>query len=45
MMRHENNFPKKNQLFVPIADAKTEETKQRRIKKALSILLETKKLK
>lgn len=37
------SYTKKKELVVPIADAKTEETKQRRIEKALSMLTETKK--
>lgn len=37
------SYSKQKELIVPITDAKTEETKQRRIEKALSILLENKK--
>jgi len=37
------SYTKQKELVVPIADAKTEETKQRRIEKALSILIADKK--
>ena len=37
------SYSKQKELVVPIADAKTEETKQRRIEKALSILITAKK--
>jgi Bacteriocin-protection, YdeI or OmpD-Associated/Domain of unknown function (DUF1905) len=37
------SYSKKKELVIPIADAKTEDTKQRRIEKALSILLKSKK--
>lgn len=37
------SYSKKKELVGPVADAKTEETKQRRIEKALSILLEKNK--
>jgi hypothetical protein len=37
------SYSRQKELVIPIKDAKTEETKQRRIEKALDILLETKK--